>query len=126
MNRDEERDRETIDFGIFDLERDPEKYERLVGNVMWRARGELGRRARTQNMTIAEAVVAWLRPALVAAAAVAGISLTMLATAGGSESDTEAAVYLSNAGVPSTMTAWYEEDRSPTASDLMVATSGDE
>lgn len=126
MNRDEERDREALDFGIFDLERDPQKYERLVGSVMWRARGELSRRARTQSVTITEAVAAWFRPALVAAAAIAGISLTMLAIADGSEGDAQAGVYLSNAGVPAAMTAWYEEDRSPTASDLMVATSGDE
>lgn len=126
MNRDEERDREQVDFGMIDLERDPQKFERLVGSVMWRARGELKRRRTAQTLTVTEAVAAWFRPAIAAAAAIAGISLTMLARAGGSEVEAQTSAYLSNAGVPTEMTAWYDEDRSPTASDLMVATSGDE
>jgi hypothetical protein len=117
---------ERFDFSAFDLERDSERVERMVGNVMWRARGELARRARGQSLTITEAVAAWFRPAIAVAAAIAGISLTMLATAGRSDTDLQAGAYVSSAEIPAAMTAWYEEDRSPTASDLLVATHGDD
>ena len=117
---------DRFDFAAFDLDQDSEKVERLVGNVMWRARGELARRARAQTMTISEAVAAWFRPAIAAAAAIAGISLTMLATAGSSSADAQTGAYMSSAEVPAAMTTWYEEDVSPTASDLLVATIGDD
>ena len=127
MNRDQDRDEERLDFSALDLDRDAEKFERLVGNVMWRARGELNRRAAAQTLTLSEAVATWFRPAIAAAAAIAAVSLTLLATTGGrSEGETDAGAYLSSAGVPAAMTAWYEEDRSPTASDLLVATSGED
>ena len=117
---------DRFDFRAFDLEQDSQKVERLVGNVMWRARGELARRARAQSMTVTEAVAAWFRPAIAAAAAIAGVSLTMLATAGGSSADLPTGAYMSSAEIPAVMTTWYEEDLSPTASDLLVATIGDD
>ena len=127
MNRDEERDQERLDFSALDLDHNTEKLERLVGSVMWRAREELNRRAAAQTLTVSEAVATWFRPAIAAAAAIAAVSLTLLATtAGRGEDETDAGAYLSNAGVPAAMTAWYEEDRSPTASDLLVATSGED
>ena len=115
---------ERFDFSAFDLEHDSERVERMVGNVMWRARGELVRRA--QSLTVTEAVAAWFRPAIAAAAAIAGVSLTMLATVGRSDTDLQAGAYVSSAEIPAAMTAWYEEDRSPTATDLLVATHGDD
>jgi hypothetical protein len=117
---------ERFDFSAFDIERDSERVERMVGNVMWRARGELARRARGQSVTVTEAVAAWFRPAIAVAAAIAGISLTMLATVGRSNAEPQAGAYMSSAEVPAAMTAWYEEDRSPTATDLLVATHGED
>lgn len=117
---------DRFDFSTFDLEGNPEKLERMVGNVMWRARGELARRARAQTITVTEAVAAWFRPAMAAAAAIAAISLTLLATAGGPDAETATGAYMSSAEVPAAMTAWYEEDRSPDAADLLVAIQGDD
>lgn len=117
---------DRFDFSRFDLEGDPERIERMVGNVMWRARGELARRARGQTLTVTEAVAAWFRPAIAVAAAIAGVSLTLLATAGAPHAETSTGEYMSSAEVPAAMTAWYEEDRSPDAADLLVAIQGED
>ncbi|MGQ0813278.1 MAG: hypothetical protein ACT4O1_02300 [Gemmatimonadota bacterium] len=117
---------ERIDFSALDIERDRQRIERMVGSVLWRARAELARRAATQNVGVVEAVAAWFRPAIAAAAAIAAISVAMLATVGRSSPETQTGAYMSSAFVPAAMTSWYEEDRLPTAAELMVAVQGED
>lgn len=115
---------ERFDFEALKLAQDD--VDRMVGRVMWRARGELARRAQAQNSGLLGAVAGWFRPAAVAAAAVALISLTSLASLGGDGAEPTPGAYMSSAEVPAAMTSWYEEDRLPTADELLLATAGDE
>ena len=115
---------ERFDFAALKLEQDD--VDRMVGRVMWRARGELARRAQAQNSGVLGAVAGWFRPAAVAAAAVALISVTTLASlVGKTASEPQTGAYMSSAEVPAALTSWYEEDRLPTADELLLATAGE-
>lgn len=110
---------ENLDFSELDLHRDPEKFERMVGAIMGRSRGELARRAAKRGGAM-ESVAAWLRPALASAAAVAIVSVTVLALVR-TEDVPHASAYLPATDVPAA--AWYDEDVSPTAAEVLVATN---
>lgn len=94
--------------------------ERLVGGIMWRARGELARRSRA--LSPVEAVAAWFKPAVAAAAAIAVISVAALTRGQQSDADpVQVGAYMSGTEVPAAATGWYEEGGSPTAAELLVA-----
>ncbi|MGQ0562864.1 MAG: hypothetical protein ACT443_13440 [Gemmatimonadota bacterium] len=98
----------------------------MVGSIMWRARGELSRRAPSQDVSVVEAVAGWFRPAVAAAAAIATISLALLASNGGSnQAEAQTGAYMPSSAVPAAMTSWYEENRLPTAAELLVAATGE-
>lgn len=117
---------ERFDLSALDPARDPEHFEKLVGSITWRARRELARRA-ARTLSPVEMVATWYRPALVAAAAVAAVSLTLLATVGRPQADDQlpAGAYLSGAEVPIALASWFEEESSPSAAELFVADEGD-
>jgi hypothetical protein len=110
---------DRIDFSSLDIGNDPEKFERMVGNITWRARMELTRRAARQTSPI-EALATWFRPAIASAAAIAAISLTLLATLGRGEQEFEPRSYMPSTEVPVAMVDWYEDGQLPTADDLLV------
>ena len=114
---------ERLDLSALDPAADPERFERMVGNITWGAQQELQRRRRRVGPL--EMMATWYRPAFVAAAAIAGVSLTLLATAQSGTSEVSTGAYMSAVEVPAAMSTWYEEDIPPTASDLLVvATEG--
>lgn len=115
---------ERIDLSSLDLGGDPERMERMVGNVMWRARAELARRKNARLVTPVEMVAAWFRPAIAAAAAIAAISLTAIATTRPADDVVQVGAYMSGNEVPASLTGWYEEGSDPTASELLVAANG--
>lgn len=115
---------ERIDFSSLDFDGDPDRMERMVGNVMWRARAELARRKRARTLTPVEMVAGWFTPAIAAAAAIAAISLTAIATTRSTEDPVQAGAYMSGNEVPASLTGWYEEGSDPTASELLVAANG--
>jgi hypothetical protein len=100
---------------------DDARIERMVGNITARARFELARRAAAQRQSVVELVAGWARPALLAAATVAGVSLTLLATYEPSDAEVVTGAYMPANEVPATASGWYEEDRDPTIDDLLVA-----
>lgn len=100
---------------------DDARFERMVGSITARARFELARRAAAQRQSIVELVGGWARPALLAAAGVAGVSITLLATYGHSSAEPVTGAYMPASEVPEAATSWYEEDRAPTVDDLLVA-----
>lgn len=110
---------ERFDLSALDLNQDPERVERMVGGIMWRARMELVRRAAQRDVTAFEVVATWYRPALAAAAAIAAVSLTLLTTFR-PPPVVPTGAYMSAAEVPAAMSVWYEEDRVPTAAELLV------
>jgi hypothetical protein len=100
---------------------DDARFERMVSNITGRARFELARRAAAQRQSIVELVGGWARPALLAAAGVAGVSITLLATYGRSSAETVTGAYMPASEVPPAASGWYEENREPTVEDLLVA-----
>ena len=113
-------DDERFDFSMLDLDNDPERFEKLVGTITWRARIELARRAARREVSPVEAVAVWYRPAIAAAAAIAVVSLTLLSTVGKANNEVATGAYMSSAEVPAALSSWYEEGTSPTAADLIV------
>ena len=105
---------------------DDARFERMVGAITERARFELARRAAAQRQSIVELVAGWARPALLAAATVAGISLTLLATYNRSNAEPVVGAYMPASEVPASASSWYEEDRDPTIDDLLVADNSGE
>jgi hypothetical protein len=110
---------ERFDFSALDLNKDTARAERMVGNIMWRARAELARRAAARELGAVELVAGWYRPALAAAAAIAAVSLTLLATVRPTPA-AQTTAFVSASDVPAAMSVWYEEERSPTAAELLV------
>ena len=116
---------ERVDLSALELQ-DDARFERMVANITGRARFELARRAASSRQSVVELVASWARPALAAAATIAVASLTLLTLFRPSNAEALTGAYMPASEVPATATAWYEEDREPTASDLLVAaTQGD-
>ena len=115
---------ERIDLSALDMAEGSERFERIVGQITWRARMELARRAALRQVSPVEAVAAWYRPAIAAAAAIAIISVMALTTIGRHHTDVQPGAYMSGAEVPDALTSWYEEGSSPTAAELLVANEG--
>ena len=99
-----------------------DRFERMVREIMLRSRAELARRA-ASRVTPFDVVAAWSRPALAAAAVIAVVSVTLLATFERRDQEIFTGAYMSGAEVPAAMSSWYEEDRLPTAAELMVVTN---
>jgi hypothetical protein len=104
------------------LSPDDEAIERMVRNIAWRTRAELARRA-AQRLSVVELIAAWARPAIMIAASIAGISVTLLAWFDGSRAEAATGAYMPASEVPPTAVSWYEEDRDPTVEDLLVVST---
>jgi hypothetical protein len=113
---------EPLDFSTLNLP--PESEERMVGQIMWRVQSELARRRGRRELSVVEVMAAWYRPAFAAAAAIAAVSLTMLAVTRPARSEVTTGAYMSSNEVPAALTSWYEEDSLPTAAELLVANEG--
>lgn len=103
--------------------REDARFERMVSSITERARFELARRRGAQRQSVVELVAGWARPALLAAATIAGVSLTLLATFDRTNAGVVVGAYMPAGEVPATATSWYEEDRDPTVEDLLVSVS---
>ena len=113
---------ERVDLSPLDPQEDP-RFERMVATITARARFELARRAANTRQSVVELVASWARPALAAAATIAVASATLLAVFSPSNAEVATGAYMPAAEVPAAASAWYEEDREPTAADLLVAVS---
>ena len=113
---------ERVDLSALDPIPDP-RFERMVTNITTRAHTELARRAAAGRQSVVELVASWARPALAAAATIAVVSMTLLALFSPSNAEVPTGAYMPASEVPPAASEWYEEDREPTASDLLVAVS---
>ena len=116
-------------FDLSPIKPDDARFERMVGNITERARFELARRAAAQRVTVVELVAGWAKPALLAAASIAGVSLALLTMFDRSraEAATSTTAYMPATELPATASDWYEEGREPTVDELLVAgTQGDQ
>jgi anti-sigma-K factor RskA len=107
-------------FDLSPLRPDDTRFERMTRNITERARFELARRAAAQQQTVFEMVAGWAKPALLAAASIAGVSLALLTVFDRSQAEA-ATAYMPATELPATASDWYEEGREPTVDELLVA-----
>lgn len=101
-----------------DPNRDPARWEALVGGIVQRATPELERRR--GSATLSSAVLHWARPALSAAATIAVLLSVSLAMArSGTAPGNDAS--LAGALVPEELAAWLMEGYQPTVTEVVAA-----
>lgn len=110
---------ERFDLSALEVQEDA-RFERMVQNITTRAQFELKRRATSRRPSVFELVAGWARPALAAAASIAVISVTLLSVFEPTAAVASGGAYMSPS-VPAAASTWYEENRDPTAADLLVA-----
>ncbi len=112
---------EPIDLSPLHPARDPARWEAMVANITVRALAESAP-ARSPLAFL----VGWARPTLAAAAAVAAVSLGVLATARGDAGSATAVRSVAEAlNLPDPVADWIVEERSPSDADLIHALEGD-
>jgi hypothetical protein len=112
---------ERLDLTPLDPQQDA-RFERMVTAISERARFELARRA-AQRQSVVELMAGWARPALLAAASIAAVSLALLAAVEHSSAEPATGGYMTVSEVPAAASGWYEENREPTVEDLLVASA---
>lgn len=116
-------DSDRVDLRALDPRLESERWERMVRGIMRGASNELlRRRERAYAPTPMDGLVALLRPALVAAAILAIISLAALQRSNGDP--THPGSFVDSSLLPEAVTIWLEDGDPPTATDLYV-TNGD-
>lgn len=101
---------------------DSQRFEAVVSAILARAEPELARRAARSPFPV---LAGWMRPALSAAAAVAGIAVAATLAL---RAETRAAPPPGVAealGVPTAVSAWLETGRVPAVDELVVTLEGD-
>ena len=110
-------DTERVDLSPLDPAEDQLRYERWVRRILAAAAPELARRARENGpLTL---LAGWARPTLAAAAVIAAVALGVLSAVEREAATTDSVV--DALGVPTPAAEWLEDEREPTASDLVVA-----
>jgi hypothetical protein len=113
------REPERLDLSALDPTRDQERWERMVGQIMWRSKAELQRRQGAPAFGLFDGLVAWSRPALATAAALTLLSLAALARQGSTSTMLQTA-YFESSGMPEEMSMMLEEGEALSTLDLMV------
>ena len=113
------REPERFDLSALDPSRDSDRWELMVRQIMWRSTPELQRRQNSAAFGLFDGLVAWSRPALTAAAALAVISLVAL-----SQFQTPPVVtqttYFQSPDLPAQVAVMLEEGETLSMLDLLV------
>src|SRR5688500_17722157 len=97
-----------------------DRWERMVTNIMERSALELRRRrVAPQDVSIFDGLLAWTRPALATAAALALMSLIALSQLRTQPVSAQSA-YFRSANLPPAVTVMLEEGEAPSVLDLLV------
>ena len=110
-------DTEWVDLSPLDPTEDQLRYERWVRRILDAAAPELARRAREDGPLAL--VAGWARPMLAVAAVIAALALGVLSAVEREATPAESVVEA--LGVPTPAAEWLEDEREPTASDLVLA-----
>ncbi len=113
------REPERLDLDALDPRRDTDRWEQMVRQIMWRSTAELQRRQGSAVFGLFDGLVAWSRPALTAAAALATLSLVALSQFRAPAVVTQA-TYFQSPGLPAPMAVMLEEGHALSMLDLLV------
>jgi hypothetical protein len=119
------RDPERPDLSAFGWDND-ERWNRMVQRIMWRAAPELQRRRSSAGaFGVFDGVLAWARPALATAAALALLSLLALARLETNRAnETQAVLFFRSNALPAPLQTMLEAGELP-ANELFAVTGGE-
>jgi hypothetical protein len=110
---------QRVDLSALDPTTDELRYERLVRGVLAAAEPELARRALARRpLTL---LGAWARPMIAAAAVVAVLAGSVLATIDRAGPGLATDDLAEGLGIPAPAAEWLAENRDPTRADLVLA-----
>jgi hypothetical protein len=118
------REPERPDLSPLDPRVDVDRWERLVRRIMTRSAAELQRRQAAGVFGLFDGLLAWSRPALATAAALAALSLLALSQLK-TPTLAQPATFIRSAAIPAPMSVWLEEGQPPSMLDLIVLTNGE-
>jgi hypothetical protein len=114
------REPEAPDLGPLDPRTETERWDRMVSAIMTRCAVELKRRQHAPSVGIFDGLLAWSRPALATAAALAALSLLALTQFDGGGSLAQSVAYFRSPDMPEAMTIMLEEGEAPSMLDMFV------
>jgi hypothetical protein len=112
------REPEAPDLGPLDPRSQTERWDRMVSTIMSRCAVELRRRQSAPVIGVLEGLLAWSRPALATAAALAALSLAALAQQDNAPETNPTFIW--SAALPAPVEAWLQEGQPPTMLDMFV------
>jgi hypothetical protein len=112
------REPEAPDLRPLDPRSQSERWDRMVSTIMARCATELRRRQTAPSIGVFDGLLAWSRPALATAAALAALSLAALAQQDNVPG--ESPVFIWSAVLPAPVEAWLQEGQPPTMLDMFV------
>lgn len=118
-------DRNPIDLRPLDPTQDQLRWERLVRAISERAAPELARRA-AGNLGVLTMLGRWAWPAMAAASITALLAGGVLARAHSAEPFASGRPVLESLQLSAPISTWLGEERSPTATDLVMALEGED
>ena len=115
------REPDRSDLSALDPQRDAQHWERMVRQIMARSAVELHRRQQAVRFGLFDGLLAWARPALATAAALALLSLLSL-----TRGQTPAmSTFIRSPAMPVEVSVWLEEGQPPSMLDLIVLRNGE-
>ena len=115
------REPDRPDLSPLDPRRDPQHWEMMVRRIMARSAAELQRRQMAGHFGLFDGLLAWSRPALATAAALALLSLIAL-----SRGETPAmTTFIRSPAMPVEVSVWLEQGQPPSMLDLIVLRNGE-
>ncbi len=118
-------DKNPMDLAPLDPTADEMRWQRLVRAIRSRAAPELARRAAAGNGSVLTLVGRWAWPAMAAASIMAVLAAGVLARAHSTEPDRSLRPVLESLQLSAPISTWLGEERSPTATDLVIALEGE-
>ena len=111
---------EAPDLGPLDPRNEADRWDRMVSSIMARCALELRRRQNAPSVGVFDGLLAWSRPALATAAALALLSLLALSQLEARRSLSPSVAYFKSPNMPEPMTLMLEEGEAPSMLDMLV------
>lgn len=113
------REPEAPDLRPLDPRNQLEHWDRMVATIMARCAIELRRRQIAPSIGVFDGLLAWSRPALATAAALAALSLAALAQQDKAPLEANP-TFIWSAALPAPVEAWLQEGQPPSMLDMFV------
>jgi hypothetical protein len=110
---------EAPDLTPLDPRFEADRWDRMVSTIMARCALELRRRQNAPSLGVFDGLLAWSRPALATAAALALLSLVALSQLETRTSLAQSVAYIQSPNMPEPLTILLEEGEAPSMLDML-------